>query len=249
MLMIRSFVCAVLLLAAAHHHALASPLMLNSGNDYAPYAGENLPEGGMITDIVKNVFKVLNQDIKIDWMPWLRGYKETLEGRYAATFPYLLRPYRDKVFLYSDPLYVLKDVIFTRPGSGIDAGNLETLHGKVMCLPIGWAPAKSLEPLVQKNMILREQPRDISLCAQMVAHGRADFFATDAVQGSEVVKAAHVPAGSIVQLPTVLDTDGLYLIASRANPASVDLLKRFNAGLHQIKANGTYANIIAAHSK
>lgn len=91
----------------------AAPLALTSGNDYAPFADQDLPGGGLATRVVRAVFERLGEPIRIDWLPWKRGYALTLEGRYAATFPYIHSPEREALFHYSEPIFVGKSYLYT----------------------------------------------------------------------------------------------------------------------------------------
>jgi polar amino acid transport system substrate-binding protein len=240
---------AALLLLGTAYTAQADPLLLNTGNDYAPYTDEKLPEGGMITDLVKHVFAEMKQEVKIDWLPWARGYDKAKSGVYAAAFPYIHTPERDAVFLYSDPIYVAQMKVFAKPGANIDPVRPESFRGKTLCLPLGWGVSKKMAPLLDESALYRERPKDISSCAKMVALGRVDFFITDSIQGAKALSDANLGPDQVVPVAMPLETNTLHLIASRRNPNSAQLLARFNAALKALKARGIYDQIVAAHSK
>ncbi|OYU45795.1 MAG: hypothetical protein CFE44_05620, partial [Burkholderiales bacterium PBB4] len=66
----------------------AQPIELVSGNDYAPYAGSKLEDGGLTTALVKRAFKQMGDEVTVAWMPWAQGYAEAKKGKFSATYPY-----------------------------------------------------------------------------------------------------------------------------------------------------------------
>lgn len=241
----RTILVAVLLMRSA----FAAPLLLTTGDDYAPYTDQELPHGGMITELVQAVFAQMKQDIRIDWQPWPRAYEEARKGVYAATFPFVRTPEREKDFLYSAPLYETRQVIFARPGSGLSATNLSSLRNKRFCVPKGWAVTPRLEPMIEQGLLTVEHPRVIGGCARMVAADRVDFFVVDALQGAQAIVEAGVAGTSVVAGAEVMQANGLHLIASKTLPGSKELIGRFNSALRVLKASGAYDRIVAAHTK
>jgi polar amino acid transport system substrate-binding protein len=229
-------------LGAAH----AEPFALVTGDDYAPFADQKLPEGGMTTEIVKRALSGSKVDFKIEWRPWARGLEETRIAIFAGTFPYLKTPEREKDFLYSQPIYTIEDRLFSKPGAGLDAANLKTLEGKKICLPIGWAPSAKLAPMIKSGAIRQEQPRDISTCVKMVQAGRADFFVTDQFQGNAALQgvgATDINMGSVA-----VGSATLHLIASKNGPQSKALIDAFDKGLAALKKSGEYERIVSKHA-
>ncbi|MBK6998482.1 MAG: transporter substrate-binding domain-containing protein [Rhodoferax sp.] len=230
---------------------LAEPVLLVSGDDYAPYADSKLPEGGMTTDLVKNAFAAVNTEIKIEWRPWARGLEETRHGMFAGTFPYLKTPEREKDFLYSDVIVKIQDRAFIKAGNNkFDFNNIPSLAGTTICLPLGWTTSPRLNDMIKNEQIKVSRPRDISSCVKIVNAGRADYFVTDETQGIAALKSGGVPAGSMVMAESApLADNSLYLIAGKSLPGSKGLLENFNKGLAAIRKNGSYDRIFKAHTK
>ncbi|WP_339058719.1 hypothetical protein WE862_06955 [Aeromonas jandaei] len=66
----------------------AAPVLLATG-EFAPYSGKELAAGGETTRLVTTLLQEAGyQEVKIDYLPWPRGYQLTLNGLVAATFPY-----------------------------------------------------------------------------------------------------------------------------------------------------------------
>ena len=67
----------------------AEELAIATGNDYAPFTDEELPEGGLATEVVVEAFAAVDHEVDIDFRPWARGYHDTGQGVFAGTFPYV----------------------------------------------------------------------------------------------------------------------------------------------------------------
>jgi polar amino acid transport system substrate-binding protein len=229
----------------------AEPVLLVSGDDYAPYADSKLPEGGMTTELIKKAFAEVKTDVKVEWLPWARGLDETKKGNFAGTFPYLKTAEREKDFLYSAVVVALQDRAFIKAGNKkLDFNNVASLAKTTYCLPLGWAATPKLLDMIKSGTIKTQSPKDISTCVKMVEAGRADYFVSGDSQGLAALKSGGVAAGSVVMAESApLADNSLYLIAGKSRPGSQEMLALFNKGLEAIRKNGTYAKIVKAHTK
>lgn len=228
----------------------AQSIVLVSGDDYAPYADSRLPEGGMVTDLVKKAFAQTRHTVTLEWMPWARGLDEARRGKFAGTFPYLKNAERESDFWYSAEVVSVRSSAFVKAGSKpLNFTDLASLAGTTYCLPIGWAPTPKLADMVKSGRIKLESPTSISSCAKMVALGRADYFVYGNIQTAQALKNGEVPEGAIVMADSApLELTPLYLIASKQLAGSEQLLKTFNQGLKAIRQNGIYDQTVKAHS-
>ena len=224
-------------------------LALTTGSNYAPYTDESLPQGGIVTQVVVRAFQAIHQKTSIVWLPWARGYQATMDGEFAATFPYVHTADRDAVNLYSEPLITIKSTIFARPDSGVDARHLTSFENKTLCLPVGWGIDLPFNKLVEDKRMRVERPTDLSSCARMVAVGRADLFVTDVIQGRAAMRDAGVVSGEIVEGPRPFADVTMHLLAPRSDPKSAKMIERFNAGLKALKDSGAYDAIMTGRAK
>ena len=66
--------------------ASAAPVQLVTGDDYAPFTDRELPQGGMLTELVQQALLQAGHQPKLSWLPWKRGYQATLRGQFDATW-------------------------------------------------------------------------------------------------------------------------------------------------------------------
>ncbi len=221
----------------------AQPLMLVTGSDYAPFSDEKLPEGGLATEIVKKAMKLAGVEVQINFFPWKRGYDGTLDGEFAATFPYVPTDERKAAMEYSDPIVTIRQVVFSAKDKPVLFSAVADLKGKTICQPIGYALPADLEPLVANGEIKREAPKELDNCGRMLLIGRADFLVGDAF----TLGAMFQRIGGVEKIgigDRVLDTTYLHLIASKKAGDTASVITAFNAGLKQLKDSGEYTRIM-----
>ncbi|MBB1521128.1 substrate-binding periplasmic protein [Aquipseudomonas guryensis] len=226
---------------------LASPLRLVSGEDYAPYAGSALPNGGMLSEVVFAALSSSGYQPSLAWQPWKRGYHATLKGSYDATYPYLKSAEREAEFLYSEPLYEVTQRVFTRRGMMLEPDNLQHFIGKRLCYPLGWLPPAALKPLLEQNQLQRHEPPDLLTCAKLLALGRDDFFVADSLLGQQAIHLSGLDPGQFDSSQAVVSKHSLHFIVPRNHPRATQLIDDFNRGLQQLMANGEYQRILQAH--
>ncbi|MBB5189372.1 polar amino acid transport system substrate-binding protein [Silvimonas terrae] len=238
-----SGLAAVLALSCAWLPA-AEPLKLVTGNGYLPYTDNGLPEGGIFTAIVQRSLAVAGYTSTVDWLPWARGYKDTLDGRYAATFPYVQTPERAAQYLFSEPVVQMTTYLYGRADGQEITLKPGVLKDKVLCLPAGFVALPSVYKLMGGGTPRVETPADMSACASMVALGRADFFVTNSLLGDLVLR--KLPSGypKLAASAQPLDTRALYFIAPRKQPGSASLIAAFNKGLAQLHTDKTWDMLI-----
>lgn len=227
--------------------AWSKTVKLSTDDGYAPYTGQKLSRGGMVTEIVQEVVSGMGHSMDLTWLPWRRGFEKARQVQFDGLFPYLKTNDREKEFLFSEPLYEVRNTVFTAKGESGFYSSLESLHGKTYCLPLGWVPATpELVEMVQKKHVKVFEALNTATCAKMVNSGRADFFVTDDAQGEAALRETGL-VEKVSLVPHLLPKTQLYFIVSRSHPHGVELVKKFNQSLSDLKKSGTYEKIVLRH--
>ncbi|WP_158320236.1 substrate-binding periplasmic protein [Bdellovibrio bacteriovorus] len=227
--------------------AWSKTVKLSTDDGYAPYTGQKLSRGGMVTEIVQEVVSGMGHSVDLTWLPWRRGFEKARQAQFDGLFPYLKTADREKEFLFSEPLYEIRNTVFSLKGESGFYSSLESLKGKTYCLPLGWAPAThELAELVQKKRVKVFEALNTSTCAKMVNSGRADFFVTDDAQGEAALRETGL-VESISLTPHLLPKTQLYFIISRSHPNGVEFVRKFNESLMDLKKSGSYEKIVLRH--
>lgn len=243
--MTRAWRLAIVLFLCLSGRAFALDLV--SGPGYAPFADPDLPEGGMLTEVVRKAYAGVGVSTTITFLPWKRGYSDAVEGRYTATFPYILTDERARDFLFSDPLYVVKRRVYLSAATGMVYRDLQDLKGKIGCMEIGSALPNEVEAMIQRRELSAERPPDLQSCARMLAVGRADFIIINELAANEFIRKADIPKDAIKVVEKPYGETGQHLLISRRLPGAERALAEFNAALARLKASGDYDRIVEKH--
>lgn len=227
--------------------ALAAPLRLVTGDDYAPFTGKALPAGGMLTQVVRAALQRSNIDISLAWQPWNRGYLKTLRGDYDATFPYVRTPQREEAFLYSEPLFIAEQHIFSRAGEVIEIDDVPSMQGRRLCYPLGWQPPPIIQQLLDDGQLSRHSPAGLNECARLLLMNRDDFFISDRRLGETAVHLTGVPVERFRRSNSAINRSTLHLIVPRSHPQAAEIIAQFNLGLAQLRVSGDYQRLLDRH--
>lgn len=222
----------------------AREVRLVTGDGYVPYTSQNLPDGGMLSLVVRKAFEQRGLRTTLQWRPWNRGYLLTQRGQYDATFPYIVSPDRQVQFLYSDPLYVGEQFIFSRAGEQIDSTSEQSLSGRRFCYPLGWQAPPQVEKLVDKGKLTRHSPQGMSECAQLLLLGRDDFFLAERRMGAMVLEGLGADADHFTHSREPINRNTLHLVIPRTLPDAQWLMDEFNLGLAALHASGEYQRLV-----
>jgi polar amino acid transport system substrate-binding protein len=226
----------------------AEGLRLVTGPDYPPYAGPDLPQGGMATELVLAAFEAAGRPAEpIEFLPWKRGYQAVLDGEFDATFPYIAVPERKRAMLFSTELYDAQTwPVFRsdrmRPYTGPDS-----LIGLTLCQPVGYAPPAELLQLIDAGLLRLVQPASMPLCARQLLAGRVDLLANSPALFNTIVRSEWHGGPAPMMGDRPIAENPLFLLADRKNPKGPEIMAAFAKGLGLLRASGRYQAIVDRH--
>ncbi|CAO3417406.1 substrate-binding periplasmic protein [Azospirillum doebereinerae] len=222
-------------------------LDLVTGTDFAPFTGDDLPNGGLITELVQRAFAAVGQTHELRFIPWRRGYDGVVSGRFLATFPYVRSPERERDALFSDPVITMRQLVYLSAKPRMTFDGPADFRGRVVCAPGGYALPPELDALVRQGALTRETPSSLSACVRMVTMGRADAFVINEYAGNAAVAQAGAQDGvRAAGKPYAVVSE--HLIVGRATPGGAGVIDAFNAGLKILKESGAYDEALARHT-
>ncbi|WP_159084572.1 substrate-binding periplasmic protein [Dongshaea marina] len=211
--------------------------------DWAPYFGSELDEGGVITVLVKTAFEKSGRKSEVRYVPWKRAVKEAEAGVSDILMGAYYTRERDKIFIYSHPFYEIKVGLIALRSLGVTHyRKLEDLTKYTIGVNRGFANselfdrAAYLQKEVASNQILNVRKLFKHRVDMIVmSHGVFNY------EKSKMPKKMIEPT---VFVEPLLDRKPLYLIASKSNPQSQQLIDDFNKGLGQMMRDGSYQKIL-----
>ena len=197
----------------------------------------------MLTQVVLAALQRSNIDSSLDWQPWNRGYLKTLRGNYDATFPYVQSAQREEVFLYSEPLFVAEQYIFSRAGELIEVDDISSMQGRRLCHPLGWQAAPIFQQLLDDGQLSRHSPTGLNECARLLLMERDDFFYSYLYLGETALRLTGEPIERFRRSKSAISST-LHLIVPRSHPQAAVIIAQFNQGLAALQASGDYQRLI-----
>ncbi len=237
---IRSILLLCLLLAPLS--ALSKNLSMGIG-EFLPYVSATYEEGGPITQIVKQSFAKVNQDVSFYYRPWNRTYTMARELKFDATFPWSPNEQRSKDFYFSDPLYHFQRRGFVLSHSSLDILNDVKIQ---LCHPIGYGRLGYEKKLLDSQRAVLIEPPDMHQCFVMLKAGRVDLVVVEMQESRAYIDRVFDDASMVRPLEKVFHDYQNHLLVSKKHPQVKEILKQFNIGLKRLKESGDYDRIIQA---
>ncbi len=222
---------------------------LVAGSDYAPYVSSTLPEGGVVADVVRQVFTEMGYRSGLSFYPWNRAYQRVLNVQNDATFPYAWGAERASLFLYSRPVNRVNIRVFMNKRTSFDYAEALDLKGLVYCQPLGYQTEPELSDMIEQGKLIRFEARDMDGCFEMLIASRVDFVLSNDQVGWSSAERIQEQAGEklIVAAEEPFRTISEYLIISKQHPDGERLIKEFNDAYEVLLDNGSLDRIWKHH--
>ncbi len=234
----------VITLAAA---SVQAEVDVVTGNDYAPFTDEELPEGGLATELVVEAFAEMDRELNIDFRPWARGYHDTQQGVFAGTFPYVHSEERAEEMLYSEqPLANIANIVVSTAEDAVEYDGPASLEGLTLCYALGYALPPVVDEMIEQGAIDTHEIEDIERCPRLMELDRADFFIPTNFTWPALVESEGLDADAFHVSDKPLDEQGLYFITARSDLGEATL-ELFDEGLQRLHDAGHYESIVASH--
>jgi polar amino acid transport system substrate-binding protein len=217
---------------------------LVTGDDYAPFTGQDLPDGVLVTKVVRAALAEREVTSSLEWRPWNRGLLMTLKGRYDATFPYTSSLERQTDYLYSEPMLVISEHVYSLAGAPLEADNLAALEGKRLCLPLGWQPPAAIQNMIDQRLLQVHAPVGLIQCVELLLLGRNDFFVAGSLLAEAALREVGEPLSRLHRSQSAFGDTSLHLLVARSHPRAEQVLQQFNEGLALLRERGDYPGLI-----
>lgn len=240
--------------------ATRQKINLMTGSDYAPFTDVNLPNGGILADVVNAAMAEANPDAGYA-IHWVEGWDSHLEPLLSNAlldmgFPWI-KPdcaatpteYRCANFKFSDPMFEMLMLLFVNASDPLPFAQDTDVHGATLCRPSGYAVHQLDRPdrrWLADGHVTLVQPHAVADCFQMLAAGEVDGVVINEFTGRTAIKTLGLK--DVVEVaPRPLAIEGLHVLVHKTHPRADDLIETINAGLRGIKQNGTYRRIVDTH--
>lgn len=244
----------------AGNAAVRHKINLLTGDDFQPFTGKELHNGGLLTDIVNAAMSEANpeQGFAIHWVDhWAAHFDPLLSNALLDVgFPWykpnceeLPNNYRCQNLLFSDPLFETLTLMFADASRPVSFTKDEDLFGKAICRPKGYDTSifnengRNWLREEKISLVVGATPAD---CFELVLEGKADGAVLNEFTGRDKIKEMGINA-RIQVVPEPISIQSHHVVVHKSHPEAQQLLGLVNEGLRGIRDNGKYQSIIEDH--
>jgi polar amino acid transport system substrate-binding protein len=233
---------------------------LVTGDDYAPFTDRDLPNGGMLTELVQRAMEEAapSEGFAVHWVNDWDAHLGTLleQGLVDMSFPWsepncaeTPDEYRCKTFLFSDSMFEILELVYVDTTHPITFDTDAQMEGKTLCRMSGYSTHELDQGgrnWVKEGKIKLERPERVAECFQLLLDGKVDAVMIDEFAGKAVLKEMGV-LDRIQPLPRPLGIVPLNVLIHKGNPRAQELVDLINLGVSKLKEKGEYQKIVGTH--
>ncbi|MCG7621826.1 transporter substrate-binding domain-containing protein [Epibacterium sp. Ofav1-8] len=244
----------------AGNAAVRHKINLLTGDDFEPFTGKELHNGGLLTDLVNAAMTEANPErgFAIHWVDhWAAHFDPLLSNALLDVgFPWykpncteLPDNYRCKNLLFSDPLFETLTLMFADASRPVSFASDEDLFGKSICRPKGYDTSifnengRNWLREEKITLVVAATPGD---CFDLVLEGGADGVVLNEFTGRDKMKEMGI-ADRIQVVPEPISIQSHHVVVHKSHPEAQELLAIVNDGLRGIREDGSYQKIVEDH--
>lgn len=227
--------------------AADAPLRLHFSNqEYPPFAGSRLPDGGIMTSVVTEVFRRAGVQVTYTWYPNNRALQLARNGDVDGSLGWTPSAERQRDLLFSDEVLPFRMVFFQRKGEQYPWRTLADLAPWRFGVTLGNFYSPAFDHLVQQGVLKTdESPDDVSNMRKLAAR-RVELVPMERESGLYLLRQ-HLPA----QAAQLQPQDKAYwqapmgIVIWRHHPQATGVITRFNRELAAMRRSGELARRLA----
>lgn len=226
---------------------VATKVKIGAVVDLAPLSAPGIYQNGILTDISVHVFKSMNMETSIEFMPLNKVKAGVYNGLFTVAQPLAKTPVEELSFYFSEPLYKILNVFFVKADSEFDFTKEKDLKGKKIAVTKG-VSIKELDALAAKRIIEIIPALTLEMAFQMLEKGEVDMVAAPQEVGLITLQnMTTVEVKNFKMLEKEVGTEELFLVISKNHPNAEELIKNFNATFLKLKNSGEIDKLINTH--
>ncbi|MEO4045826.1 transporter substrate-binding domain-containing protein [Pseudomonas sp. CAU 1711] len=238
----------------AHWLGLASILLLSQGQaeqktvtissgEFPPFTSAHLPHGGVVNQLVGEVFASQGYSVELHYMPWRRAKQEARSGRVVASSYWQCNEQNARDFLCSSPLKHEQYVFFYHKSKPLpDWQTLEDLRPYRIGATAGYSYSAAFWQAANAGLLQVELVQEDEQNIAKLLRGRIDILLLEPMVAYDLLARRFAPGTAHLldyHPRPVVEMTG-HLLISRKVPDAEALHAAFEAGLTELKASGRF---------
>lgn len=237
-------VCQLLVTAPAQENNPDKQLSVVTLN-WEPFYAESLPDGGLVSDIVRSSFAHSGYQVNIKFIPWDRALDTSAKAKDDVLMGLWFAEERTSIYHFSEPFLANRLVFVKAADDPFEFEGLDSLHGKRVGTVRKYVYLKEFleDPEIRKFPV-----SSLTANLRKVAAGRVDLTLDDEIVIKDLINRQLPELKDKLSLTrNALEEKPLYIASSLKHPRGAEIIAAFNKGLQQIRANGEYETLLKKH--
>lgn len=238
------------------------PFRIITGTDWAPFTDHTQEQGGMMTDVMRTALaRVLAEnDYQIDVVKDWSAHLEPLLSDVAYDFSIAwFKPncsvlpklgensrLRCEKHAWSDPLFEMLTGYFVRTNDPNKPQSHADVMGKTVCRPEAYATYMLEEYDLVEPAIRLFRPVRWEECFQALVDGQVDIVLVSTTVADDMIAQMNI-GSQVEEVPQLAYVTTMHAVTSINNPRKEEQLAVINAGLKEIREDGTWFEIVQRH--
>lgn len=226
---------------------LAKEKIRLSTGEWAPYVSEKLEHFGLFTQITTEAFATQGIEVEYGFFPWQRVFQLSREGDWDGTVAYAKTDEREKFYIYSEPLYTGKYVLFHLKNHPFKWSKYEDLKSIRIAATRGFGGmGQEFISAETKKIISVERLADDTQSFNMLLLNRVQAVASDMDVGYTLINKIFDAKTSALfgHNEKIIQYAKYHLVMPKNLNKSAGLIVKFNSGLAAMKKSGRYDQLI-----
>ncbi|GGY12690.1 substrate-binding periplasmic protein [Paludibacterium paludis] len=228
--------------------AFAMTRLTLSNQEWPPYMGEQLQEGGMLTALVSAVLDKAGLSARYVYLPNNRALASARSGKLDGAVGWAPTPERSRELVFTEPVLMARMVFFQRKGERLPWSSLRDLSRYRIGITIGNTYSEVFSSLQAQGVLHTDGAGDDLTNLRKLQAGRIDLFPIEADVGRYLV-ARYLNGGNSGLTPQsrAFWTAPLCVAIRADRPNAREMVARFNHALRAMKASGELERRVAAY--
>lgn len=220
----------------------ASAATITAAQDpWPPFVQQDQMNKGISVEIVTEAFKTQGYDVDFKIMPWTRALNDVREGRVDVLVATWFTQERTAYLNYSTPYLENSLKFIKRKGDGFEYQGLDSLSGKNVGIVRNYGYGDDFLNATNFN---KPEANDLISNAKKLLANRIDLTLEDELVAKSMLSGAGMNLDDFEFSQNAISNNPLHVTAGLANARNAEIIDAFNRGLNEIKANGTFDNIL-----
>jgi len=210
--------------------------------EYAPFTSEDSQFSGFVNRVIEEAFKREGVSVEFVYLPWKRAVEQAANGDYGALSFSFENEQRAKRFYFSDALSDHKELFFHLKSLEVpDWQTLEDLAEFSFGATRGYTYTEEFWEAARNETINVSVATSDEQNIRKLSAGRIDLFPMDEITGWNLINTNYPDLEDELTTHSkpLRSTNG-FLCVSKQIENGMELITRFNAGLAEMKSDGTY---------